>query len=747
MLRTLQMEKRALLPRWEQIGRLLRPCAVTAAMFLLMHAELTPGASPLAAAMLAAVLIAGESAAACVLGCLLGMIRLPITECALLSPVSCALALMLQLLASLIPGEKLPQDAPRASLTAGLAVLLPGMAVCGGEAVQALLAFACSALAACAAPFFLALLRMEHARPNHEERLGLALLAGGCIAGLNLLFVPLGEITAVLLALLTGSAAPHAALISGIALLPGEGGMIRLAQIALLAPLCSRRLFPRSWQRSLAVLAAGLLMRLTLSGGLDLRWVLCAAAAYALIPEEITARLERALNPGRENPCDPSRIAREVNLDSQRRLNALADAFDIMAESDPGGYDVPDEQELLQQMRMRLCAGCIQYGACWAGEDNRAVKLMCRLIGDALERIDAPPGMRILFSDGEIPPDVLRVCRRGRMIPDRLGLLLRDFAEKRRSEIKRCETNHLLSLQLMQAAEILRDLARKSSSPGAEGLQGALEHLDPGMHALALGNSIALVKNAPWHPEEIRRACALLGRRLHTRFLAQAAGDSLRLSPMPRLQAETAACCQSGRPGLSCGDSHLIRDLENNRLLLAISDGMGSGDAAREESLLTLKLLFSFLDAGISLPLALETLNEQLLMRCGDEIFATLDLCIIDLSSGVTQISKLAACRTIILRGGEMLRIDGGCLPLGIVERVQPQLHRLRLRPGDLLLMGSDGLMEAGEMHLAEHALRQSAALPPKQIAEELVRRAHMALPENRRDDLTCICVRVDSAQ
>lgn len=747
MLRTLPMEKRALMPRWEQIGRLLRPCAVTAAMFLLMHGELTPGISPLAAAMMAAVLIAGESAAACVLGCLLGMIRLPLAECALMSPVSCALTLILQLMCGLIPKEKLPEAAPRASLMAGLSVLLPGMAVCGGDAVQALLAFSLSALSACASPFFLALLRMENIRLNPEEKLGLTLLVGGCIAGLNHMFAPLGEIAAVLLVLLAGSASPHAALISGIALLPGQGGMIRLAQIALLAPLCSRRFLPRSWQRALAAPAAALLMRLTLSSGLDLRWVLCAAAAYVLIPEEITLRLERALNRSRENPCDPSRIAREVGADSRRRLHALADAFELMADGSPGGCDVPDEQELLQQMRMRLCAGCIQYGACWAGEDNRAVKLMCRLIGDSLERIDAPPGMRILFSDGEIPPDVLRVCRRGRMIPDRLGLLLRDFAEKRRSEIKRCENNHLLSLQLMQAAEILRDLARQSASPGAEGLQAALDCLDPDLNALALGNSIALVKNAPWRPEEIRRACALLGRRLHIRLLAQAAGDGLRLSPLPRLQAETAACCQSGRPGLSCGDSHLIRELEENRLLLAISDGMGSGDAAREESGLALKLLFSFLDAGISLPLALETLNQQLLMRCGDEIFATLDLCIIDLRSGVARMGKLAACRTIILRGGEMLRIDGGCLPLGIVEHVQPEMQRLRLRPGDLLLMGSDGLMEAGEMHLAEHALRQSAHLPPKQIAEELVRRAHMALPENRRDDLTCICCRVDSAQ
>ena len=34
--------------------------------------------------------------------------------------------------------------------------------------------------------------------------------------------------------------------------------------------------------------------------------------------------------------------------------------------------------------------------------------------------------------------------------------------------------------------------------------------------------------------------------------------------------------------------------------------------------------------------------------------------------------------------------IEGGNLPLGILESVQPSVHRFRLRPGDMLVMGSD---------------------------------------------------------
>lgn len=332
------------------------------------------------------------------------------------------------------------------------------------------------------------------------------------------------------------------------------------------------------------------------------------------------------------------------------------------------------------------------------------------------------------------------------MIPDRLGLLLRDFAQKRRSEIKRCETNQLLSLQFLQAGEILRDLARKTPAPsGKAQLQTALENAGLGFcHALPLNKgTFALIKAENWNRDEVIRACSAVSRSLSARFLPRAEGSTLHLTRAPRLQAQASASCQSGIAGEVCGDSHIIRMLDENRLLLAISDGMGSGEAACEESTRALKLLLSFLDAGIGRSLALETVNRMLLEGSGEEIYATMDLCIIDLSSGIAEITKLAACRTLILRDNEISRIDGGRLPMGILENVHVPITRIRLRPGDVLLMGSDGVMEAGEIALAEHLLQENTGLEAEALAEMLVREASMHRSNRHRDDLTCICARI----
>ena len=65
-------------------------------------------------------------------------------------------------------------------------------------------------------------------------------------------------------------------------------------------------------------------------------------------------------------------------------------------------------------------------------------------------------------------------------------------------------------------------------------------------------------------------------------------------------------------------------------------------------------------------------MNALLLNRGGEDMFATVDLLILDLSTGEAELVKLAACPTLILRDGALRRVEGGRLPLGILEKVQP---------------------------------------------------------------------------
>lgn len=750
MLRALQWEKNAAPSLHSLLQRSLRPVAMAIVMLLMTRAQLLMRASPLSAAWMAAALANGESPGALAIGCLLGIAHFPIEESALLPVISSALLLARQLLVTLFPFRVHKDSETCASMGAGLAVLLPAMVAAGGNALASLQALACGALSACAAPFFYALLRRKKRRAclNLPEKTGAALLLGGCICAVQSVCSPAAQSLCALLTLLLPR--PETGVLAGLALYSGGAGMFASISLMLCAWAAGSAFFNRKWQRAMAACALAIAIQL-ISGAqaLQAQWMLCAAAIYIFLPDSLLHRLHKAFASPRISICHPMEIAREATRENQRRLSALSEAFAAMAENCVCTVDVPDEQELICEMRARLCAGCANYAQCWAGEDNRAVRLLCSLIGDALDRVDAPPGLRILFSDGEIPPDILRQCRRGRMIPDRLGLLLRDFAEKRRSEIKRCANGQFVSIHFLQAQQILSNLARfQAEAPGLAQLHSALTRA--GLNDCeAVANSpdaasVTLLRSEKcWTRSEIARASRALGHTLGGKYLPRTDGASLYFVRAPRLTAESGSNCQSGIAGEACGDSLMVRALRNDKLLLAISDGMGSGEMAARESQEALRLLWRFLDAGISRTLALETVNRQLLMKSSEDMFATIDLCIIDLNTGIAEFSKLAASPTLILRGRELIHVDGGRLPLGILENVQPSVRRLRLHPGDMLIMGSDGVMEAGDGMCIEHSARENAALPPSQLAEALIRQAALQRSEDRQDDLSCICVRI----
>ena len=761
MLRTLSYERHAG-ASLRALGRAaLRPAALAAMMFLAMRAELLLRASPLAVALMAGALAAGESAGALVAGCLVGMLRLPLTDIPLLPALSCASILAAELTLELLPPARRWQADTRAALTAGLAALFPPMIAGGGDALASLQALACAALAAVAAPFLRSalMLRPDRTRLMLQEKLGLALFALAALAGLYALLPPLAEALAVLFILLLPSLGAASGVLAGIALAAGGAGALKLAALSLCAFAAGTKLCETRWQRALALTAAAAVARLAMGpGSLGPQWALCAAAASLLLPESVSQRIGELIDSRRDAAPDPDRLGREITAETSRRMRSLGDAFAEMAEGCAAPSEVPDEQELIYEMRGRLCTGCTSYESCWAGADNRAVHLLCELITESLNRVDAPPGMRVLFSDGEIPPHLLRTCRRGKLIPDRLGLLLRDFAEKRRAEIKRCATGQLMSVQFMQAREILYDLAERSGGPVS--FHGAqLEELRAALEAEELGDCAVFAsgmdadeltvsrEDEGWTREEVRRATAAMNRTLDSRYVPELRGGVLRFVRRARYFADTGTSCRSGVAGEVCGDSHLVRMLGSSKLLMMLSDGMGCGEAAAEESGQTLRLLWRFLEAGISRDLALETVNQQMLMRTGEDIFATLDLCVIDLNTGVAEFTKLAACRTLILRDGELLPVEGGQLPLGILERVQPTVRRVRLRAGDMLVMGSDGVMEAGEALMIERAVMARPGCSPEQLAEQLVREAGLRRGEERCDDLTCICARILDAR
>ncbi|MDA8345612.1 MAG: SpoIIE family protein phosphatase [Thermaerobacter sp.] len=188
------------------------------------------------------------------------------------------------------------------------------------------------------------------------------------------------------------------------------------------------------------------------------------------------------------------------------------------------------------------------------------------------------------------------------------------------------------------------------------------------------------------------------------------------------------------------GDNYVVRELPDGRLLLGLSDGMGAGVEAAEQSASALDVVEGFLAAGMDPVVALRAANAARRGARG-ETFATLDLAIADLAGGEVVSLKIGAPETYLRRNGEVQVLRGDALPLGILPEAQAAVQHLPLRAGDLLVLVSDGVLEGPpgpRGHWLEALLEALTGSDPQYLAEAILDAA-LGHRRHARDDVTVL--------
>ncbi|MBQ2937558.1 MAG: SpoIIE family protein phosphatase [Clostridia bacterium] len=142
------------------------------------------------------------------------------------------------------------------------------------------------------------------------------------------------------------------------------------------------------------------------------------------------------------------------------------------------------------------------------------------------------------------------------------------------------------------------------------------------------------------------------------------------------------------------GDCVLNIRLKDGKYLVALSDGMGSGEDARQSSNKALKMLENLLLSGFDKNTSIELINSSLINQ-NEEIFATLDIAIIDLYKGNIEFIKSGACPTYIKEKNKVQIIKANSLPAGIINDANLQLFDRDISAGEIMLMCSDGILDS----------------------------------------------------
>lgn len=201
---------------------------------------------------------------------------------------------------------------------------------------------------------------------------------------------------------------------------------------------------------------------------------------------------------------------------------------------------------------------------------------------------------------------------------------------------------------------------------------------------------------------------------------------------------------KSGKENEVSGDTAICYTGEKDYFYSLISDGMGSGDIAKDTSRLCCEFTKSACLAGGVSSSIVHMLNQALRGR-REECSSTLDLCQIDLISGDGMFIKCGAAPSYIKRGNSIFRIRSKTAPLGLLKDADGEKTRMKVAEGDRIIMLSDGICDAAEdAPWLLLLLDEDDATGPKEYADKILKQA--ARHTKTGDDMTVCVIQVGKA-
>ena len=191
------------------------------------------------------------------------------------------------------------------------------------------------------------------------------------------------------------------------------------------------------------------------------------------------------------------------------------------------------------------------------------------------------------------------------------------------------------------------------------------------------------------------------------------------------------------------GDTYSLVRLDGDRILFAISDGMGSGERAEDVSEISISLIENFYKAGFDNEIILSTVNKLLNLH-KEDIFSALDIGVIDLRNGIVDFIKMASPVTHILNEDGVKVITSSTLPMGIVEDLNPIVKKEVINANDYIIMVSDGISDSFENdEVFKEEIKSLKIKNPQELADTILNKALNQNNGYAVDDLTVLVLKI----
>lgn len=487
-----------------------------------------------------------------------------------------------------------------------------------------------------------------------------------------------------------------------------------------------------------------------------------AITLFLLVPQSFLDKVQQVVKREAHEPIERKRQQWIENRLSEK-LGSFQQFSQFLSAMMLGRYE--GNKETIPHFIPSACEGCFKYEKCWADEEGEMDRLtqewMQSFVGKQLsaqqraeERlkykcIRSTRLMHTLETEG-VERMLHQQVQHGRQI---LALQLRDMSqhlEEVMDDIQgNLSTSHPSEEELMKLfdrqgiecyqIDILKEEAGNNQIVCCLAEKKASFERDDTMAEKLV---LPVLESYYREPFEIKKAMFHVKPFRHVQVTLQSA---------VRYSLEYGVTMLSSSPSLRSGDAYEVFSLHEGLSVVLLSDGMGQDVKAYHESRKVIQLMRECLHQKMSPETAMHTLYYMMSLNGLEDMYATLDLALVDLQKGKLWSWKAGSMSTYLLRGEQLIRIDSEDAPVGIVSSPTIEAKEHTLKAGDVVVMLTDGVFHPGvSLELQERTLYNVIKESKKLSCEEMTEQIIDQLAETYRtsgDDRTVLVMKVDHAR
>jgi stage II sporulation protein E len=467
---------------------------------------------------------------------------------------------------------------------------------------------------------------------------------------------------------------------------------------------------------------------------------------FLLLPKSLVGYLGGLLSPTTEiSKLDSVKASLIMRLEFAS--GALRDVYETVEDvaEKLGKINCPDFDKTLNKVEGEVCGGCSLRRHCW--ETAKEITAT-----DALSTWN-----RIKNQKGADKNEKSEFnCLRKTKFEDSIKKHCAEYETKKSAELRLKEVRNVINDQFDGISKMLSDLSEEfkydvcHDGKAAENIILSLKNL--GYHAI---NCIAAkdkfgrisadihIKGAadlPLNKMTILKNLSLAVGRDFDKPMVSVSGDEafIFITERPNFKVEIGLSQIPEEQGKLCGDNAKYFSDGRGRLVMLISDGMGTGGRAAVDSAMVSGLFSRMLRSGFGYDCSLKIINSSMLFKSTDESLATVDIAAIDLFSGECELLKAGAAPTFVKRSTRVGKAQSNSLPPGILRNITFDKANVNLKAEDIVVMVSDGAITEGTEWIS-NIINDWTIGSAQQLADEIAFAAKRRRNDGHNDDITVL--------